>query len=576
MTMLFPGYEDAGFYRNERGFTTPTPYGEIADMLLSDVRQAVLDRYAAALITSGTPLSLELFNKCKSYAAAGGHLVIFAGTVAKYRHLMAYDPGYLAFFGLDALAGPEEWSGSARLADGTVSPVETLSVFSAVSAESACIDVAGLDGRPLVLEVAQGDGKVTLILAEDGLVRTLEAFKPDNRPNEPICQPYELAAFIRSSLGRIFDDLRLVAVDNRILQYCLAIKDEANYTLFVANDTLNTEHFNIVSPVGAIRSVVPMPILDGMVDLDEFLPLGFQDQHQPAQSDGVYEIRPGDCLLFQVGTDALPLEPIAESLPSARDEHLFLALGYDRHSIKDFVLAQPTLQHHFAGLLVPAEYFDRLDAISAAREAHYLNLQKICVYVDFTRMINHFPDLSLIGNLDYRYEEAMNRIGRILDKVALYDCRGALFTAQRNAENEYSMEQAKQGLMKAFGQISQLCDARGIRFLLQNRPTIVKADELLAYKAQSPDLRLAINAAYAACELFTFEDALDRADLLMLSAPERDQYGQMYPVQSPISGSTWAGRLQQACRQARAKGIPVVLCAGYPDWDAVTADLSLL
>lgn len=576
MSLLFPGYEDAGFYRSERGFATPTPYGEIADVLLSDVRSAVLNRYAAALLTSGTTLSLELFNKCKAYVATGGHLVVFAGTVAAYRQLMRYDPDYLTFFGLDALDRPETWSGSARTADGTIGPEETLSLYAAVPAQDARATAAAADGRPLILEAERDAGKVTLILAEDGLVRTEEPFKPDNRPNEPICQPYELAAFIRSSLGQIFDDLRLVAVDNRALQYCVAVKDAAEYTLFVANNTLSTEHFNIISPDSAIRSVVPMPILDGTEKLDEFLPLGFTEQNQPVQADGAYAIHPGDCLLFQVGTETLPLETMPESLPEARDENLFLALGYDRPSIKDFVLDQPTMQHHFAGLLVPAEYFERLDDERAAREAHYLKLQKLGLYVDFTRMINHFPDLSLIGNLDYRYEEAMSRIGRILDKASRYDCRGALFTAQRNAENEYSLDQARQGLMKAFGQVGDLCAGRGIPFLVQNRPTIVKADELLAYKANHPEARLAINTAYAMCELFAFEDALGQADLLMLSAPEKDPYDQLYPVHAPLAGSPWADRLRQACRQARTRGIPVILCAGYPDWDAVTADLALL
>lgn len=576
ISMLSPGYEDAGFYRDERGFLTPTPYGEIADILLSDVRQAVLNRYGMVLVTCDTSLTFELFDKCKAFVAGGGHLVIFAGTVLRHLCLLDYDASYLSFFGLSALSGAESWSGQASLTGGQEMAVEDLAVCPATPAQGATVAAWGSDRRPLILESQSGSGKVSLILAENGLQRTGDAYSQDNRPNEPICQPYELSDLVRGYLAGLFDNLRLVAVDNRVLQYCVDIKNEREYTLFVANNTLNTEAYRIICPVGTIREVIPLPIFDQVEHLDEFLPLGFADGHCPVQAEGDYTIQPGDCRLYTVITESLPFEPVGESLPAPRDEQLYLALGYQRKSIKDFILDQPTLQHHFAGLLVPAEYFDRLDKEVAGKEAHYLNLQKISIYVDFTRMINHYPDLSLIGNLDYRYAEAMRKIEQILDKASVYTCRGALFTAQRNAENEYTAEQARNGLIHAAKMIGQLCAARGIGFILQNRPTFIRADEIRAFAADQPQIKLAVNTANALCEGFDFHSAVGQADLLMLSAPAADAFHQLYPMNKPIRGSAWADQLKNACRLARDRGIPVMLCAEYQDWDDVMADLAVL
>ena len=36
LDMLYPGYQDASYFHDERGFMAPTPYGDMADCLLSD------------------------------------------------------------------------------------------------------------------------------------------------------------------------------------------------------------------------------------------------------------------------------------------------------------------------------------------------------------------------------------------------------------------------------------------------------------------------------------------------------------------------------------------------------------
>ena len=41
LDILYPGYQDASYYKDERGFIAPNPYGDIADCLMSDAPQWV-------------------------------------------------------------------------------------------------------------------------------------------------------------------------------------------------------------------------------------------------------------------------------------------------------------------------------------------------------------------------------------------------------------------------------------------------------------------------------------------------------------------------------------------------------
>ena len=48
--MLYPGYQDSSYFHDESGFNTPTPYGDIADCILSDAPLRLLARYPAVVV----------------------------------------------------------------------------------------------------------------------------------------------------------------------------------------------------------------------------------------------------------------------------------------------------------------------------------------------------------------------------------------------------------------------------------------------------------------------------------------------------------------------------------------------
>ena len=85
LDVLYPGYQDASYYKDERGFITPNPYGDIADCLMSDAPLWVLKQYPVLVIADELHPGQEINDKLNAYIHAGGHLVITAGSLKTSR-----------------------------------------------------------------------------------------------------------------------------------------------------------------------------------------------------------------------------------------------------------------------------------------------------------------------------------------------------------------------------------------------------------------------------------------------------------------------------------------------------------
>ena len=82
LNMTYPGWADAEYFQDERGYLTPTPYGDIVDVLLSDAPQWLLNRYHMLVVT--TPIRTmraETRTKLETFIRAGGVAVVTAEMV---------------------------------------------------------------------------------------------------------------------------------------------------------------------------------------------------------------------------------------------------------------------------------------------------------------------------------------------------------------------------------------------------------------------------------------------------------------------------------------------------------------
>lgn len=265
-SMLYPGYENAGFFRDERGFLTATPYGEIADMLLNDVRYEILSQYRATLVTNGTELSLEFYELLRRYVQNGGDLIIFADTLKDtFAKIREHDAEAAQFIGIEELGTKSEkaftvcYNGADYSEKGGIYEVKPLAGTEVLSAS---------DQTPLVLKNKFGDGSVTVFMLSDGLVENGE-YSAENEPNKNICRPMDFSGFVKAYLSDVMNRLYLARPDNRELQYCAAVKDETTLTLYVSNSSFGGQHFEIESEYG-ISSVEELPIEDGIPENEQF------------------------------------------------------------------------------------------------------------------------------------------------------------------------------------------------------------------------------------------------------------------------------------------------------------------
>lgn len=78
-----PGYDKSSYYLDETGFQTPTPYGDSADVLLSDATLQLLARYPVVVATTSiVSAKAEVTDKLSAYVKHGGILVVTASVLA--------------------------------------------------------------------------------------------------------------------------------------------------------------------------------------------------------------------------------------------------------------------------------------------------------------------------------------------------------------------------------------------------------------------------------------------------------------------------------------------------------------
>ncbi|MBC7286439.1 MAG: hypothetical protein H5T86_00040 [Armatimonadetes bacterium] len=74
---IWPGYQDCSYYEDERGYLTPTPYGDMFDVILDDAPEQCLARYQTVILLSDTGIGdLASIERLKQFVRRGGELIV--------------------------------------------------------------------------------------------------------------------------------------------------------------------------------------------------------------------------------------------------------------------------------------------------------------------------------------------------------------------------------------------------------------------------------------------------------------------------------------------------------------------
>lgn len=587
--LLYPGYEDAGFYRDERGFLTATPYGDMFDVLLGDAEPEVMASYNRIVLSGRFPIGAEEFDKIRAFVEAGGVVNVFLGAVDQSQARIGGDQEeFLGFFGLQSIGRLLPYAdGNVIRYNGIDHTESAFELYDIKFAGNAAVLAITQDGRPAIYEIAQGRGRVCVVAVPYGINRDPRfdssgndaGAVPSNRENEAVPMPHDLLETVKAYLGDCFDGEKLLDV-NPALCWTVNLMADGRLRLTVANNTNKPQRFDIKACAGSVSHVEELEIKNVNTGDVGYYPYVYEQGLQ--EGAGSYGIEPLDVRMFVLTVDGLELEDKREIAVPDRSAGRYLKLKPGA-TIREQIASCPTIASHFEGVKVDARYFMEREKGVLEYEAGYVKRRAMQLIVDFSSLMNHYPDISLLDNIDERYAANLELIAGTLDKAALYGCTRAVINLHRNAENHITAGDADECFAKTIGRIAAMCRERGMALYVQNgtpaRHGFLMPRLVEWIDSHHLDVRIAWNIGHS---LIGREDLAElaagygnRISALMLSAPAKDIHGQFTDTHRPLGRSPFAEAIASAAGsilQNKALDF-TAFDAVYRDFDEVYRDI---
>lgn len=526
-SMLYPGYEDSGFFLNERGFLTPTPYGETMDVLMTDMRPETLAQYNVALLGGWQKPDCEQLDKLRSFVQNGGTLIAFAGQIGGRADAAG-------------LFGAKELGKAVRLEDKKVLYGEKSlreQVFYVCTGAVLADDVQVLaqleDGTPLIISRALGQGRAILVLSPFGMEESANTAPVRNVENVSIPLRYDLLGCVKALLADVFESQQLVRVDNPMLETIVNLRDEHTLTVTVVNNALTTEAYRLEMRCGReiSRREIEIP------DVDPHTPGYWPMYNYPhaaftKKAPDQYALGPGQMAMWEIEYESEQIAVAPETKMRDLSGNLYVSLHPQRVLI-EALQALPMLDKYFAGIKLDASYVSDISLRQAEQAGSWLKRRHLDVIVDFASLMDHYPHLSLIRNMPERQDAKLKWMGEIMDKAAALGASRILMTHHRNAENHLSPEEAAQHMRASIAVLTEMAHERGLHVVVTNAVPFAIEGNVEAVRAAHA--AYAINLSH--CALSGEQPAAEAfagAEGILLSAPLQDEFGQMIDAHCPL------------------------------------------
>ena len=265
---LYPGYEDATYYHDERGYLTPTPHGDIFDVLLSNVSRRVLNRYNAALIMGETRIEGQLLETIEDFLNRGGSVATTASQLT---------PESALLLGVDLKGGSQTGQSARFIEDDTVlQESNPFTYYHLAPHEGTEVLVMSSNGSPLVLRRnTDAGGSILLFAADYGLSDWIESFRmPEEQLQEivllnavndnpgykailnaPLPSPYVIPEHIRRLLFPWLEQWNLLDVEGPQVQYLVNLTEESDrFIVTLSNNSKSPWEGEVVFRNAAITS----------------------------------------------------------------------------------------------------------------------------------------------------------------------------------------------------------------------------------------------------------------------------------------------------------------------------------
>jgi hypothetical protein len=563
LDLLYPGYQNSSYFHDESGFITPTPYGDIADCLLSDAPGWLLARYSVVVVAGELFARRETLEKLLKYAADGGHLVITAGNLVKL------SPGTPPVGPLDFKQERDTTVGGRRI------PEWPLQLYSLTPAPDEKI-LARYGNEPAVLQRRRFKGTITVFASPFGVAAVSSNQTINSAVDRPLPKPYPLLNHVRAVLDTILRQQTLFEVDSNLsLITCRKLPGE--YTLGIANNSWRELPLKIVSHCGTIESVRELLLDQSEMDAVGYLPEGVTDPALGRSTENT--IAGGDVRIFAVRVKEAGVVETPHVAPPPRPRGRVLPLRQAR-SIKEEILARPTFFEHFDGVMVDWRCLHEREKAALQSEAGWIRRQSLQVYVDLSSGVNLYPALRLIDNVGTDYAASMGVVADVLFKMEILGARDLILSLHRHPENNFSGEETQAAFEETLRTLAS--QAAGHKVTLHLRmafgkpPWSLGETARLLDKVGAPNLRIAASTALLpdsgpSADLTKILDA--KLGLWLVAASRADIAGKQWDAHALLDNSPIRSAAQWL---ARSPETPLVLDGIYASQDEEYLDAAVL
>ncbi len=204
---VYPGYEHGSYYRDERGYITNTPYGDLFEIILSNASLGCLEKYRAVVLLGDLRVEdrAGLGQRLTDFLEGGG--IVVTGV----------DQGPISA-SISGIPESDVWkshSGEVEAFDGRRFR-EASFEYRQVQANGGQVLLRTSHGDPLVIQSASGKGRLYLVTARGW-------GKNEKR--------HEFLKGIRHALGGLLEELNLVEIEGRDIFYVVNVTDREDEVL---------------------------------------------------------------------------------------------------------------------------------------------------------------------------------------------------------------------------------------------------------------------------------------------------------------------------------------------------------
>jgi autotransporter-associated beta strand protein len=536
-SLLYPKYEENGFFQNESGGMCDTPFGDMADTLLTDVSSPILKRYGLVIATSHMrSADTELRDKVTSFISNGGNFVVTAENARRLWPEFGIGETQIDL----SPGGTVNWADSSTTTEGHAGVLYSINTGALPSGHTVLATYAG---NPAVIDVPIGSGKLTLLMSPLGVNKyPLTSLHPGTGYNTTLPKPYVMMNHVQKLVSDRLSAQRLFSVGNPNLGYITCRKGPGEYLVGILNNSLNSQPFSISSHIGTITHLTELDLGTSVKNDPGFWPTGYESNNGGI-SDGS-NVSGGDIRLFRVEVaESGSLRTLAPTVPPTRPSKRMVAVP-SLADLKDTIQKWPTFFEHFSGVKVDGVADVTLGAGPELYEPfQWLVRQQVEIVADFTNDLVS-GDLTLRSDAT-GYAQSMATFGSSLDNLALLvRAKDIIITAEEVAAEQ--LEAYRTGVAALCSQAA----SHGMTVHFKHRPTSW---------TPNPASTLSFISSVSAANLHLAASTADG------SAGMGGSNG-LILIEPPAAGSPDLSALSSN------NGIQI-LNAAYDSWDAVYKDI---